>query len=319
MLALNAHATAATQSRTESSRAYWAKRITEAERLATFYSEEARKRNAPHLGTMFNEYHVPKHTCAVLGRMLGKEKLVGHLERWDKPAIETMMSEDDLTKLRLFVNSMDNFAEIAKTMLKASEPERINLWNLECVGKHNIPASASISTAGIKTSFRVDGNTLFVVGNIEKGFGEAIARAIAENPGIDTVAFGSAGGSLSDAIKAGSMIRALGLSTTLWSNCYSACTIAFLGGVRRLVWSPYAELGFHQVSIYGVDISPGSDVYGIVARYAANMGVNPRFLLAAMFSATNEKIYVPEIKVLCEQDVVTWVQRACDGAGRRYQ
>ena len=77
-----------------------------------------------------------------------------------------------------------------------------------------------------------------MLGDITAGFAEGLARALAENAKIETVALGSAGGSLVDALKAGRMIRALGLNTTLWSNCYSACTIVFLGGERRRFGRP---------------------------------------------------------------------------------
>ena len=155
-----------------------------------------------------------------------------------------------------------------------------------------------------------------MIGDIGRGFGESLARAVVENSEVKTVALGSSGGNIAEAIKAGQMIRALGLQTTLWSNCYSACTIVFLGGKERAIWSPHPLIGFHQASIYGRDISPGSSLYRVLYNYAQSMGADPKFFLAAMFSASSNSIYTPDAGKLCDHGIATFIQRACFGAVR---
>ena len=286
-------------------REYWSRTIAEAKKQSDRYFSEARKRgDGGYLGTMHNELDVPRHRCAILGRLLEKQEYIGHLEK--KGAVP-----NDTESLELAARSLGNFAYVAEYLLQLSERHWVAIWNLDCAGKMDIPAHAAIHDPNPKATFDVRDGALFVLGDIKTGFAEELARALAENSKIDTVALGSAGGSLIDAIKAGRMIRTLGLKTVLWSNCYSACTIVFLGGVERLIWSPYPELGFHQVSVYGVDISPGSEVYGLLGSYAVAMGANPRFLLSAMFAATSDAIYVPNAELLCQNKITTWIQRRC--------
>jgi len=285
-------------------REYWSRAIADAKKQSERYYAEARRRGVPCcLGTMFNEVDVPKHQCAILGRLLEKQEHVRHLEKYEVPP--------DAEDLQVFAQSRANFASVAEYLLSLVERQWVVIWNLDCAGKMDIPALASIRDQNPKATFHVKDGALFVLGDITAGFAEELARALAENSKIDSVALGSAGGSIIDAIKAGRMIRSLGLKTVLWANCYSACTIVFLGGVERLIWSPYPELGFHQASIYGVDISPGSEVYRLLASYAVTMGANPRFLLAAMFAATSSAIYVPDAELLCQNKITTWIQRRC--------
>ena len=115
-------------------------------------------------------------------------------------------------------------------------------------------------------------------------------------------------------MEAGTYIRAKGLETTLFNNCYSACPLVFMAGIQRTNWSPYSELGFHQ--IYTPDGNPvpfDSPVYRHIFTYLVGMGIEPRYVLQKMWSAppqgmTNVDGYSDE---LCEANITTWVQRGC--------
>lgn len=283
----------------------------EAEREAKFFFEEARKRNAYALGSALSTLDIQKHTCKVLSLLLGKARYTSHFKGDRPPKLMPRMSQQELEEVQIYALSKQHFAEAAQHVLVASEKERILRWNLQCVGHEKISSEAAIETSNTAAVFHVEGTNLRVLGNIETGFAETLAKAVADNPEIQTISLGSAGGSVADAIKAGAMIRTLGLSTELWNNCYSACVLVFLGGVKRAIWSPYPDLGFHQASIYGKDLFPGSPLYQTLSQYVAAMGANPKFVISSMFAATSEQMFVPKLDALCRNGVVTWVQRTC--------
>ncbi|PCJ75346.1 MAG: hypothetical protein COA53_05410 [Rhodobacteraceae bacterium] len=266
------------------------------------------------MGTALNEVDVPKHECAILGRMLEKTAVISHLEVMEIPNLASNLTEDEAFEIKTIAQSLSNWAYIARRLLKLSEAEQITIWNLSCVGKMDIPTSAYIQELVPSAKFRVVDNILFVLGNIEPGFANDLAKQIAYNSNIQTIALGSAGGSVIDALEAGKMIRALKLNTTLTANCYSACPLVFMGGVKRTIWSPYPEIGFHRMYwSNGVAVAPGDDLYFDISNYVSKMGANERFVLASMFSAEPDKMFVPDGNTLCNNNVATWVQRLCFG------
>lgn len=265
-------------------------------------------------GTAYNETHVPEHRCYVLGRLLGKAALVGHLRQRYDP--ESLPRDENFTHELLVMSiSLENFSHTATTLLKKTRAERVLVWNLDCAGKLGIPA-AFIDQAGTDTLFRVegDGEMLKVLGDIEAGFADQIIAKVEANPSIKVVALGSGGGFVGEALRAGAYIRRKGLSTSLYANCYSACPLVFMAGTSREIWSPYPTLGFHQVYRAGGEPLPlDSPVYQDVAGYLTAMGVNPGYVLRAMWSAPPDgmaDIHGAD-PALCANRVATWVQRFC--------
>jgi hypothetical protein len=110
---------------------------------------------------------------------------------------------------------------------------------------------------------------------------------------------------------AGYEIRRRKLGTTVWNNCYSACPLVFLGGMSRTVWSPYPQLGFHQIYNSLGAIPPDSEIYELVRVYAETMGINSSGLLALMHSAGPKEIRNAHSEELCDYKIATWVQRIC--------
>jgi len=165
------------------------------------------------------------------------------------------------------------------------------------------PATASLS---IRAEAPTAGNThwdLYLKGEIEIGAAERVRRQLIQvgRDGVD-VYFDSTGGSLIDGINIGRALRKLGASTTVGmrdgdgirpGKCFSACALAFLGGVHRYVPSG---------SLYGVqrvstavrspqDFDVGQMVTAQVAGYIREMGVDGR-LFERMASAGANRIYV---------------------------
>lgn len=116
------------------------------------------------------------------------------------------------------------------------------------------------------------------------GFMEAVTQS-----GAKVVTFNSPGGSVSTAIQLGRMIRALGLDTlqVRQMECASACSLAFMGGVKRL--ADPGSIGVHRSS-FSPDASVSTDVAvaGVQAltaniiTYLNDMGVDPKLLAVAL-------------------------------------
>jgi hypothetical protein len=259
------------------------------------------------LGTAINGYRVPEHYCAILGRMLGKAGAIKHLE-FEPPKVSS-----DGYEFRLEALSLDNWVAVAENVLRLSEPQRVKIWDLDCVGHLDVPVSEYIGSATSGTFYAVvnDGYVLRIIGDVEVGFADKVAAALSENPSVEVVALGSAGGIVSEALKAGIEIRTRRLKTTLWNNCYSACPLVFLAGVDRMIWSPYPELGFHQISVGQRAIPEDDPLYSVVRDYAASMGADGDEVLRQMLAAAPSSMNVPELQLLCDAKIALWVQRAC--------
>jgi hypothetical protein len=244
--------------------------------------------------------------------MLGIEEQIQHLEVFDNPEMRENLSEDELRGLMVHAQFLRNWAFVARKLIETPDQERQQIWNLDCVGKQDIPANLFIEIKNPSASIVVDGNDVRVLGNFEPGFFVQLEEVILENPQIERVVLGSGGGSVRDAILTGLLIRKEGLSTTLSENCYSACPLAFLGGVRRAIWSPYPELAFHQVSrADGSEVSLDDPIYELIKVYVSEMGANSDFIMRQIFSASPSEFSYPALEDLCRSAAVTWVQRFC--------
>jgi hypothetical protein len=116
-----------------------------------------------------------------------------------------------------------------------SPRDRIELWNLDCVGQHEIGRRHAIASIAPKATFRRHADSIVVLGDIDAGFYERFRAILASSNGVTTISLGSGGGSVRDAIMTGLLIRKAGLRTTLFADCYSACPLIFLGGVNRTI------------------------------------------------------------------------------------
>lgn len=274
-----------------------------------------------HVGTMYNEWDVNKHSCYILGVLLDRESVVRDL----LASYETdtsMINVENAHDYQVMTISLDNFVANANRLLKLTRDERILEWNLDCVGQLDIPKSAFITQEGKSTFYVVknEGRVLQVLGDIEQGFAQKVIDAIEANPKVQSVGLGSGGGYVYEALRAGAYIRSKGLETVLWNNCYSACPLVFMGGVQRENWSPYPTLGFHQV--YAPDGEPAaldSQVYKDVYRYLVAMDIEPRYVIQKMWSAapSDMAIVEPGDEAPCKANVFTWVQRGCTGPSYR--
>ncbi len=105
----------------------------------------------------------------------------------------------------------------------------------------------------------------------------------------DFVSFNSGGGNVAKAMELGRLIRGRGLNTLqLRANeCASACSLAFMGGVKR--FAEPGSIGVHKSSYTGqteIDtdtaISSIQDVTGDILSYLIEMGIDPALLAVAL-------------------------------------
>lgn len=288
----------------------WTDAIENVERAAKEYREYAVEVGGTSwAGTMYNGYKSQEHSCAILGRMLGHADAITHIEEFEYPPIDSRSDPHDLL---VFSISLDNWAGAARRAVNAEEHERINEWNLDCVGKFGISNALFMNSSKPNAEFERQATQLHVYGDIDQGFAERFETALNENPSITEVTLGSAGGSVRDAIIAGSMIRDRGLNTTIYGNCYSACPLVFLGGIRRVIWAAPYRLGFHQIYTGSGDAIPfDSPTYSHVAKYVSAMGADPSQVLQWMYVAGPSEMYEPEPDQLCQAVFATFVQRIC--------
>lgn len=103
----------------------------------------------------------------------------------------------------------------------------------------------------LETSVSADGTTLYVEGSYGMRADDEVRRALEQHPGIREVVLAGPGGRAGPAFAMFDMFRRRRLATRVETECYSACTIAFLGGLERSI-SPNGKLGFHRASFPGM-------------------------------------------------------------------
>lgn len=144
-----------------------------------------------------------------------------------------------------------------------------------------------------------DGATLTLTGEIAPGDAEVFATEVLTSSGLDTLVLMSPGGSVSDALAIGRIIRNMGLATELPAGhiCLSACPYVLAGGETRRV-SKRAQVGVHQHYFGESTVLPAFVAVEDIQRgqsqvmgYLDEMGINPLLMQPAMATAPSD-IYV---------------------------
>ncbi len=288
----------------------WETAIEIVEQSASSYSDYAfEELGSRWVGPANDSIRFNTHRCAILGRMLGLPEVIQHIETFEYPPLDASIDAFDLL---VFSVTLENWVAAARTVLAMSRDERVNVWNLDCVGEFDIAEDLFIESISPNAAFSVNGRTLFVYGDINIGFFDGFINQINSNPEVEEISLGSGGGSVRDAILAGNEIRRLGLNTTLHGNCFSACPLIFMGGSERTLWASPHRLGFHQIYTgYGNPIAFDDPVYDIVDRYILEMGISSQVVISWMLSAPPSEMLEPNLTDLCAPRVSTFVQRVC--------
>ena len=147
-----------------------------------------------------------------------------------------------------------------------------------------------------------DGTELEVSGYLTLGVTEDVLKTL-NSAQVKIIHLNSMGGRMGEGRDLQKLIRARSLITYTANECSSACTIAFLGGQKRLI-AAKARLGFHQPGALGLSQKDlqGARANGIRSLLAA--GVNPSFAARA-FSVPITEIWYPTPQELLEAGVIT--------------
>jgi hypothetical protein len=160
----------------------------------------------------------------------------------------------------------------------------------------------------------VGGGRLMASGAITPGISQAFAAEVGRHGEyIKTVVLNSPGGSVSDALAMGRLIREKKFATEVEAGkyCASSCPLVFAGGFERRA-GDRAAIGVHQVSAVGVvpggpardEMSLAQSISARCQKYLAEMGINLRVWVHAM-ETPHDKLFVFKPEELKSLDLVT--------------
>jgi hypothetical protein len=154
-------------------------------------------------------------------------------------------------------------------------------------------------------SLAPDGVSALFVGDIELGSTKAVSAFLVAHPGVNTLVLTSTGGNIYEARGLARLAREKRLNTQALTICSSACTIAFIGGVRRALGQD-TRLGFHQYRVSADYDVPFADPKAEQARDVElfrQAGVADWFL-NNMYSTTSDGMWYPTTQQLEQAGVL---------------
>lgn len=151
-----------------------------------------------------------------------------------------------------------------------------------------------------------DGLSLTLSGSLELGITRHLKHQLKAYPDVEQIILASTGGNIYEARGLSNTIRQNGLNTLVMSECSSACTTVFIGGIKRQLASG-GKLGFHQYRIdadYAVlNAAPLREQDQDRAIFL-QAGVAPWFL-DIMFDSRPSDMWYPALPELIDAHVAT--------------
>ena len=159
----------------------------------------------------------------------------------------------------------------------------------------------------------VGGGKLMATGTITPGISEAFAAEVGKRGDyIKTVALNSPGGSVTDALAMGRLIREKKFATEVEAGkyCASSCPLVFAGGIERRAGDK-AIIGVHQVAaISSANAAPRDEmdvaqrISARCQRYLGDMGINLQVWVHAM-ETPHDKLFIFKPDELKSLNIVT--------------
>jgi hypothetical protein len=161
----------------------------------------------------------------------------------------------------------------------------------------------------------VSGGRLVANGTITPGISEAFAAEVGKRGDyIKTVVLNSPGGSVSDALAMGRLIRERKFATEVEPGkyCASSCPLVFAGGIERRAGDK-AAIGVHQVAAISSaaggapprdDMAMAQRISAHCQRYLGDMGINLQVWVHAM-ETPHDKLFVFKPEELKALNIVT--------------
>jgi hypothetical protein len=148
---------------------------------------------------------------------------------------------------------------------------------------------------------------LLATGTIQPGTAKIFAAEVEKRGSyVKTVVLHSPGGSVTDALEMGRLIRKRGFTTEVEDGryCASSCPLLFAGGVERRAGEKSA-IGVHQVTAVGVDgATPANGMESVqrisaeCQRYLRDMGIDQLVWIHAMETPKDELFYFKPAELL---------------------
>jgi hypothetical protein len=160
----------------------------------------------------------------------------------------------------------------------------------------------------------VAGGKLMATGTITPGISEAFAAEVSKRSDyIRTVVLNSPGGSVTDALAMGRLIRERKFATEVEAGryCASSCPLVFAGGIERRAGDK-AAIGVHQVAALGSvqaglprnEMSVAQNISARCQRYLGDMGVNLQVWVHAM-ETPHDRLFIFKADELKSLNIVT--------------
>jgi len=160
----------------------------------------------------------------------------------------------------------------------------------------------------------VSGNKLMAIGTITPGIAQSFAAEVGRHGDyIKTVVLNSPGGSVTDALAMGRLIRERKFATEVETGkyCASSCPLVFAGGVERRA-GDRAEIGVHQVAAISSaangpprdEMSVAQNISARCQRYLGDMGVSLQVWVHAM-ETPHDRLFVFKPDELKSLNMVT--------------
>ncbi|MDX8501666.1 hypothetical protein RFM99_25030 [Mesorhizobium sp. VK4C] len=178
---------------------------------------------------------------------------------------------------------------------------------------------ASSARAGLQFEARqTDGGLHYILVSGDFAYQDdlSVFEALVRTSAATAVTFRSPGGNIQKAMDLGRLIRRLGLGTAQFraSECESACSLAFLGGVIR--FAEAGSIGVHKSSFQGdIPLSTQEAVSAVqqitadVITYIIEMGVDPALLQLSLQYDSNDIRYL-SMSEMAKYKVVTFTPGA---------
>jgi hypothetical protein len=160
----------------------------------------------------------------------------------------------------------------------------------------------------------VSGGKLMATGTITPGMSESFAAEVGKHGDyVKTVVLNSPGGSVTDAMAMGRLIRERKFATEVEAGkyCASSCPLMFAGGVERRVGNR-AAIGVHQVAVSATpalgprrdEMSIAQNISARCQRYLGDMGINLQVWVHAM-ETPHDRLFVFKPDELKSLNIVT--------------
>jgi hypothetical protein len=180
------------------------------------------------------------------------------------------------------------------------------------------------ATAQPMTFELVSGGKLMATGTITPGISQSFAAEVGKRGDyVKTVVLNSPGGSVTDALAMGRLIRERKFATEVEAGkyCASSCPLVFAGGVERRA-GDRATIGVHQVAALlsaangppRDEMSVAQNISARCQRYLADMGVSLQVWVHAM-ETPHDRLFVFKPDELKALNMVTAASASAPIAG----